>query len=649
VLDDNNDKTMARNQVIAIVLMSVLLIVWFQFFMPAPPPVQPDTPDEQAEQAPPAAGTAPEPSDAATAEAVEVEAGWPHLPPPPSADAVPDDIVLEDDDRRLVFTPVGGRLRAAYIKLYHYEDEELQIIPQPPLVDGVAPPDTDAIYPLGLEFSDEAIGRELDRRLFQAEKHADGKGVTFTIELPGAARISKSFRMAESPHLLDLEVRYANLEPEGTERRHGIDRTPAYWVTWGPGLATDDQRRGLQPSIVIHRDGHNETTAVAKLDPYTPKRIPDAEWIALKTAYFCVAVKPEHSDEEPIESAVVQAVASESAVMLGLGAPRFIVPSGGENVTSFRVYVGPTYKPYLAAAWPTLPSAKRFFEWESMWWMDRFAAGLLTLLNWFYSIIPSYGVAIIVLTVLVRMAMFPLTWKSMKSMKGMQALAPQMQEIKEKYGEDQQEMNKRVMELYRDHGVNPLGGCLPMLLQMPVFLALYRMLWSAYELRGAPFTLLSFGDYTWIRDLSQPDRLLHLSFLADAPFVGSALEYLNILPILMAIAMVVSQKLMPTSGPGQSEQQRIIMTVMPVMFAVICYNMASGLNLYILTSTVLGIAQNKLIPSAKLNEPPKKKATRPKKKQNFYTAAQARKRQMAKKTREDNSRKPSSAKRASKR
>ncbi|MCL4693836.1 MAG: membrane protein insertase YidC, partial [Candidatus Hydrogenedentes bacterium] len=293
---------------------------------------------------------------------------------------------------------------------------------------------------------------------------------------------------------------------------------------------------------------------------------------------------------------------------------------------------------HLTAAWPTLDTGLRFFEWPEI--MNWFAIKLLALLNWFHGIIPNYGIAIILLTVLVRTAMFPLTIKQMRSMKRMQLLAPEMEKIKQECGEDPQEMNRRMMEMYKERGVNPLGGCFPMLLQLPVFIALYRMLWSSYELRGAPFVL-------WINDLSEPDRLLRVPVLENIPFVGEHIQYLNVLPILCAVAMIVSTKLMPMSGPMQNPQQKAMMTIMPIFFSLICYSFAAGLNLYILTSTVLGIAQNRLIRVSETDVPEKKPV---RKKRHWYAAAQAKRRQVAKEIKEakDNGRSRASKKKGGK-
>jgi YidC/Oxa1 family membrane protein insertase len=227
------------------------------------------------------------------------------------------------------------------------------------------------------------------------------------------------------------------------------------------------------------------------------------------------------------------------------------------------------------------------------------------------------------------MAVFPLTWKSMMSMKRMSALAPEMEKIKQEVGDDQQEMQKRMMELYRERGVNPFGGCLPLLLQMPVFITLYRMLWSAFELRRAPFL--------WMADLSEPDRLIKLPFSIPFPLGIGDIDAINLLPILGAVAMLLSTEFMnPSATAMQNPQQKMMMRFMPVIFSVFMYNLASGLNLYILISTILGIAQSQIIQRMDIKvDTVKKKPKTAQRPQHFYAAAQARKREAAREMRRE--------------
>jgi YidC/Oxa1 family membrane protein insertase len=302
--------------------------------------------------------------------------------------------------------------------------------------------------------------------------------------------------------------------------------------------------------------------------------------------------------------------------------PQFTVQPQELHSVGMEMYVGPMHLGALNEAWDTLPQSLRFFESVDI--MDWFAKLLLRNLNWWYSLFNSYGIAIIMLTVLVRMAMLPLMLKSMRSMKRMQLLAPELKELQEKYKDDQQELSKQMMSFYRERGVNPLSGCFPMLLQLPVFITLYRMLWNAYELRGSSFL--------WIEDLTQADKLFHIPFIASVPFIGGFFEYFNLLPILSGIAMLLSMKFTPASGPAVNPQQKMMMRIMPVLMTVMFYNFASGLNLYVLTSTVIGILQQQLVRAVDVKPPEKieKKEVRKGKKQDFYARAKERQRQMNK-------------------
>ncbi len=619
--DNNQDKQMMRNQFIAIILMTVLVFAWFTFFVPKRPPV------EQ-----PASQTGQEASEAPQAEEEEVAAPSPvaarpagvgegEFSLPPRAvqeDPAQDEATLENEQLKLVFTRIGARLKRAYVKLER--GAMIQLVPEPHEITQ----DTQTVYPLGLRFTGESIQDELDWLRYDVTHDEAQESLTFTLRLP-AFEVRKRFRLSKAPYVVDVEVAVTGLGDRPVVL--GMDETPAYMLNWGPNVSSADLAKGVKQTLVMRVDGRNESVKTSDFAGDGEKAVwdfvPDANWVAVKSAYFVVALRPEN-----FESARAWAVGQDSRFRFGLAVPRFEVLPEQTDQRAFRLYIGPSKLDTLEAAWPTLATVQRFFSHFDL--MDWFAKLLLRILNFFYLIVPNYGVAIILLTVLVRMAMFPLTLKSMRNMKRMQLLAPEIEQLKAKYGEDQQEMTKRMMELYRERGINPVSGCLPLILQMPVFIALYRMLWSAYELRGAPFVLIKWGDYRWISDLSEPDHFLHLPWMEVVPIVGSALVYLNLLPILMGLSMVVSQKVMPTSGPAQTSQQKMLMTIMPVFFAVICYNMAAGLSLYILTSTVLGIFQQFLTPVAqgKVEAPQKKKPS--KKPQHFYTAAKARQRERAK-------------------
>jgi len=213
---------------------------------------------------------------------------------------------------------------------------------------------------------------------------------------------------------------------------------------------------------------------------------------------------------------------------------------------------------------------------------DIIAKPLLWFMNFIYSRVPNYGIAIIVLTILTKILLWPLGSKSYKSMSEMKRLQPLMAEIREKHKDDKKMMNQEIMSLYRTYKINPMGGCLPMVLQIPVFFALYRMLYQAIELRHAPFFL-------WINDLSAPDRLFHFSF--SIPFMQPPYG-IPVLTVIMGATMLLQQKMSPP--PGDPTQAKMMM-LMPIVFTVIFINFSSGLVLYWLINNILSIAQQTYI------------------------------------------------------
>jgi YidC/Oxa1 family membrane protein insertase len=640
--DNQRDKQMQRNHTIAIVLMTALVLVWFQFFAP-PPPTRP-LPSQEPAATDGSTDTQESPALSAIEKQAEVlrHAENPEVPEdgaglvtsiqslaydPETAPAT--EYTLANDHLELVFTDVGARLKQSTVLVENGAPQPL--VPQ----DDKFREDV-AAYPMGLRFQDSYLGEALNGALWTHEPADGNSSLKFSIQLgePFFAKITKTFALSSDyPNVIDVAVSFTNT---GTESRLlGLENSEAsYALSWVPNVASgDEDNRMAQQELVWRSEGENTHFATSKLerteDGGPAKVMHSPDWVTIKSAYFVVAMKAEEFDARG------WAAGTPEAFEVVLEVPRVEVPGGGTDTREFKVYLGPAQGASLAAAWPGLKSVHEFFTMFSF--MDTFAKGLLFVVNWFYgTILANYGFAIIFLTIVVRSAMFPLTLKGMKSMKKMQKLAPHMEEIKKEVGDDQQEMQKRMMELYKERGVNPLGGCMPMLLQMPVFIALYRVYATAFEFRGAPFM-------GWITDLSEPDALFALPFVIPVPFTANGIDSFNLLPILMGLAMVASTKLMPTSGPVQNPQQKMMMTLMPVFFSVICYNMASGLNLYILTSTVLGIVQNYFIhvgdeeigpkPGAS-GKPGKSKSGKKKgKPKHFYAAAQARKRESVKEQR----------------
>jgi len=222
---------------------------------------------------------------------------------------------------------------------------------------------------------------------------------------------------------------------------------------------------------------------------------------------------------------------------------------------------------------------------------------VLTIMNWMYSLIGNYGWVIIILVFLMRLAMHPLTKKSQVSMSRMSKLAPKTEEIKKKYANNKAEMNKQLMALYKEQGASPIMGFLPMMVQMPIWIALWSAVSVGIELRGKPF--LPF----WITDLSVPDALYRFPTPITVPLLGWKIMSLNLLPILMGVAFYLQQKLMPKQAAAatspqaaqQQQMQKTMMIMMPLMFPLMLYKAPSGVNLYIMASTFAGVIEQYVI------------------------------------------------------
>ncbi len=219
---------------------------------------------------------------------------------------------------------------------------------------------------------------------------------------------------------------------------------------------------------------------------------------------------------------------------------------------------------------------------------------LMTLLGWMHSIFRDWGVAIIALVFIVRALLHPITKKSQVNMAKMSKMGPEIERIKKKYGDDKEAMNRAMMEFYKNHGATPILGCLPMFLQMPIWIALYSGLSTTFELRHEPFLY----GLTWINDLSKPDHLIELAPANQFSFLFLHIDGLNIVPLLLALAFYFQFKFQPkppVMTDEQKQQQKMMMWMTTLMFPIMLYPMPSGLNIYIFASTVFGVIESKII------------------------------------------------------
>ena len=304
-------------------------------------------------------------------------------------------------------------------------------------------------------------------------------------------------------------------------------------------------------------------------------------WVAVKNKFFVQILQPKDGasgcdlivertkgpSEKAEESSTWMAAATPSRVAAAVQFPERMLAAGETYSRSLSYFVGPKE---LSSITPLGLQKKEVMEFGMLRLVCEALVWSLNKLNW---LIPNYGIAIILLTLIVRIIFWPLTHKGTESMKRMQALQPQLKTLQEKYKDKPQKLQQETMAMYRENKVNPLGGCLPMLVQIPVFFALFSVLRSAVELRYASFL--------WVADLSAPENL----FQGMVPFIGA----INILPLLMTVTQIWQTKLTPAVGDPM--QQKMMMWMMPIMMLIFLYSMPSALVLYWTANQVMMIVQ----------------------------------------------------------
>ena len=390
------------------------------------------------------------------------------------------------------------------------------------------------------------------------KKSGNEKQVSYSFE-DGNKRITKSFDFSKPNYQIGLEITVENLSAATLKYSFPIYSGIINTNVSRAGGSYHDVTASLKDKLVYPSIGRNADFQAIN-------------FLAVRDRYFCCIIQPKN----PNYSGSIRRLAGPESIV-SLLSPEFEIPAGKKIVEEFSVYLGPQDAKIMAGLNPDWQSVVYFGK------LDFIAHILLSSLRGLHVIVRNWGLAIMITSMLIYLILFPLTLKQLRSMKEMQLLQPKMEELRCKYKSDQARLQRETMELYKEHKINPLGGCLPLLVQMPIFLAFYLVLSRAIELRGAHFL--------WIKDLSEPDKLF--VFTNPLPFLGN--EF-NLLPILMTVAQFYQQKVSGSQMTGQAaEQQKIMLFVMPLMFAVFFYHMPSGLVLYWLTNTIMMASQQALI------------------------------------------------------
>jgi YidC/Oxa1 family membrane protein insertase len=595
-----------RNVIIATILVAVIMFAWMFWF--SPPPQQqsqqaaaPDT-TQQPQQTQPSTATTDTPTtDEAAGTTQTADADEPETPPQaretqPEAPA-PDSItaaalqgeerpiVVETDLYTAVLSTKGGTLKRFTLKEYKQfnQTDPVQIV------------DTTAGGTLSLSFR-TPTGKLVDTRslYFSTNTEADTVRIgdesgtlTFEAQLGGGTlRQSYTFH----PDDYDLGLTIEQVKP----RRFAT--TEGYELTWHGGMpysegGEEDELR--YTGLYARNGGEIQSLTLSDSDRDEKRLSGEISWLAVKNKYFTAALMPD--DPESALGAVLTGTkesraSSEAAFKNLTGRIQMPLPRGESHVDRFHLYAGPIdyysladYERDLYAMvdygwdwfeWITKPLAK----WVYIPMLTYLGAGLP---DWFLGGGLPYGVVVILMAVLIKTVVYPLTKSSYRSMAQMRELQPKMEEIREKYDDDPQKQQEEMMNLYRETGVNPIGGCLPMFLQYPILISLYQFIPKSVQLRQKSFL--------WASDLSAPDKILQLPF--EIPFYG---DYVAGFTLLMGLAMIVTMRVQstPSGGGGQA---KMLMYAMPAVIFFIFNRFASALSLYYLFYNIMTAAQQKWI------------------------------------------------------
>jgi YidC/Oxa1 family membrane protein insertase len=527
---------------IAFLLMAVVLFVTPQVYKRFAPPAPVKIAQTAQQARPGAAESKPE----AVRQAPQAAAAAAPAQAAPVISASKEQIyVIDTDLYRVTLSNKGGVVRSWTLK--KYQDSAGK-----PLDLVNAAGSAKAGYPFSLALETAKPPVNVNDVLYAAKMSPDGQGVTFDYS-NGQVEVHKVFRFDKNSYLTefsdDVKVNGVGV-PNLVEWRGGF------------GDASVNNAAGQQHTLYFNTTDNKLVIKSAKDAKDGPVSDTGAfSFAGMEDNYFAAVFLPQDGGQTTIRT--VSDNVSPGPNQKEVPYPGAAV--GGEAANQLSVYVGPKDLNTLKAVNPKLTQLVDFG------WFSIIAKPLFLAVNWLTEhLLHNYGWSIVVLTIIINFALLPLKFSSMKSMKKMQQLQPQIQAINARYKNvglrdpKKQQQNQEIMELYKQHGVNPMGGCLPLIIQIPFFFAFYKVLSVATEMRGA--------HWLWVSDLSRPEMLP-----------------IHVLPIVMTVAQFVQQKMTP--NPSADPNQQKMMLLMPLIFGFMFYNVSSGLVLYWLTSNLVGIGQ----------------------------------------------------------
>lgn len=525
-----------KNTIIALSLM-MLLWIGYTFLFPAPPSA-PALPGNA-----PIAAVVNVPSSPEQAGGASVLTAPAPSPSPVSA-AQLKEITIETDLYRAVLTTQGARLKEFYLKKYKSKTNESSS--QVNLVTSASQGGTFALTGEGdFSASDRAIytANSIDSllRLTATEE----KTLSFSLPLSSGVTLLKTYTFNGRNYSVAIDLQVQNTTPSAKQGTVSLALIEDTEKTLTGDIVDDTSAAASLVGSKLHVDTHSS------LNKGDKNYAGEVFWSGYKNKYFLKALGS--SEQKKMDVAIHK---SASVVETRFKSPILMLPAGQTISYKYFSYLGPLDFQILKETGHDLVRA------IDLGFFAILAKPLFYVLKFFYDYVGNYGWAIILLTVLIKLIFWPLTDKSYKSMKAMQTLQPEMQKLRDKHKNDRDTLNKEIMTLYKEHRVNPLGGCLPMIVQIPVFFALYQVLMNMIELRHAPFIF-------WLTDLSVKD-----------PYY--------ITPLVMGVTMFIQQKLTPSQL--DPIQQKIFL-IMPIVFTFLFLSFPSGLVVYWLVNNLLTIAQ----------------------------------------------------------
>jgi len=535
---------------IAITLSVAILLIYQYFFLPTPQ--QPPQP-RQAAEAPSSQKLPASPPPVLGSAAPDAAASW--------GAKLPEGREVQVDTPLFtaVVSEAGGTLKSFRLKQYRES-----LAPDSGPMELVRTANNEG-FPLFFSWGVEPARARVEK--FAADRDrvevdAGEQALTLTSRTGDGLKVTKTliFRADDYRITLLVDVENPSASPvTGAPyitlfNRPFTDKDSRYLFA-GPALLIDDKLHEIKPKDLAKKPAGMSFTG-------------SLLWAGYEDSYFLTSVAPESAAQATAHFSLRQ----EDLVTTVVAGPTDTIEPGSRQRYSYTVFFGPKKLSLLKEYDRGLDRAVNFG------WFDLIARPTLYLLNFLYGFVGNYGIAIILVTVLIKLAFWPISHKGMQSMKTMQKLQPKLAKIRERFKDDRERQQQEMMKLYQTYKVNPLGGCLPMLLQIPVFFALYKVLLQSIELRHAPFML-------WINDLSAPDRL---PIGVEIPWLGG----IPVLTLLMGGSMYLQQQMTPSTGdPTQAK----IMKFLPLIFTFLFINFASGLVLYWLVNNLLTILQQYMI------------------------------------------------------